>query len=136
MCEYTHVEREKPKRPQLQKIKKMQYSKSSSAPAWFKSDDSKIYASATSGSSPFNEWYEFDDRADAIKLINSAFDSQSFIDHFQAAQGEYYDAEELFSLLTKQFGEDHDFSEVIDDADLSSLTPAGIGEMVEAESRF
>ena len=37
----------------------MHYSQQSSAPEWFQSDKTKIYESATMGSSPFNEWYEF-----------------------------------------------------------------------------
>lgn len=114
----------------------MQYAKQSTAPAWFKSDDTKLYESATSGTSPFNEWYEFDDRADALGLINNAFDSQSFIDRFEYAQGEYYHSEDLHGLLIEQFGKDHDFSEVIDKADLTTLTPANLGEMIDAESRF
>ena len=105
-------------------------------PDWFRSDDSKIYESATSGTSPFNEWYEFDSRKDAIALIDRAFDSQSFVNRFTPGQGEYYDADDLLGVLNEQFGEDHDYDMVIDEADLSNLTPAGLGEMIEAESRL
>ncbi len=114
----------------------MKYAKQESAPEWFRADDSKIYESATSGSSPFNEWYEFDDRADALELISKCFDSQSFVDRFQDAQGEFYESEELHGLLVEQFGQDHDFDEVVDLADLSGLLPSNLGEMIEAESRF
>ena len=52
----------------------MHYSQQSSAPKWFQSDESKIYESATMGSSPFNEWYEFDDRKDAIIALAAGDD--------------------------------------------------------------
>lgn len=105
-------------------------------PEWFGADDSKIYESATAGSSPFNQWYEFDNRAEAIDLISKVFDSQSFVDRFTYAQGEYYYSDQLFPLLAEQFGEDHDFSEVTENADLSSLSTADLSAMIEAESRF
>jgi hypothetical protein len=45
----------------------MKYASQSNKPDWYRSDDTKLYHSATSGSSPFNEWYEFDDRAEALE---------------------------------------------------------------------
>ena len=101
----------------------MQYSQQSNAPEWFKSDDSKIYHSATSGTSPSNEWYEFDDRDDALDLINKAFHSQSFIDRFTEWNGEYYYTDEI-----------------IWDGDsprnLVCCNKADLADMIQAESPF
>ena len=58
----------------------MKYASQSNKPDWYRSDDTKLYYSATSGSSPFNEWYEFDDRSDALDLAAKSFDSQSVVD--------------------------------------------------------
>lgn len=114
----------------------MRYARQSTSPEWFRSDNSKIYHSATSGSSPFNGWYEFDDRADAIEIFRTTFHSQSFHDNFTLAEGEVYDSDELGDLLNEQFGHDHDFSEVIDAADLSGIIPADLGDVINAESKF
>lgn len=108
----------------------MQYSKQSTAPEWFQSDDSKIYHSATSGSSPFNEWYEFDDRKDALELVSSAFNSQSFEDRFTWHDGEIYEYDQFTeeSMKIAESGDDYILKEGAEVADL--------GEMIEAESRF
>ena len=108
----------------------MQYSKSATAPEWFRSDDSKIYASATSGSSPFNEWYEFDDRDDALDHIGKTFHSQSFVDRFSLFDGEIYDYDQ-FTTESIETADDLDGYVLKDDAEVADL-----GEMVEAESRF
>ena len=108
----------------------MQYSKTATAPEWFKSDDSKIYASATSGSSSFNEWYEFDDRADALDLISKTFDSQSFVDRFCWFDGEIYDYDQ-FTPESIETADDVDGYVLKEEAEVADL-----GEMVEAESRF
>lgn len=100
----------------------MQYAQSATAPEWFQSDDSKIYVAATSGSSPFNEWYEFDDRDDALDLIRTTFDSQSFIDGFVEWSGEYYYAEDVTW--------DGDIPRVEKGAE------ADLQDIINAESRF
>ena len=38
----------------------MKYEREPYQPEWYQSDDTKMYYSVTSGSSVFNEWYEFD----------------------------------------------------------------------------
>ena len=68
----------------------MKYASQPNKPDWYRSDDTKLYYSATSGSSPFNEWYEFDDRADALDLVAKSFDSQSVVDCFYFNEGELY----------------------------------------------
>jgi hypothetical protein len=102
----------------------MKYAKQPSAPEWFRSDDSKLYESAQSGSSPFNEWYEFDDREDALDLIAKTFSSQSFIDRFVWFDGDLYEIVQIDAEGSDDF-------KLIDGA-----VVAGLGEMVEAESRF
>jgi len=83
----------------------MRYKQQSSPPEWYDSDDLKIYASATYGTSTSNEWYEFDDRDDALKLFSKCFDSQSFTDSFEWVNGELYDFENI--LYSEDDGE-HD----------------------------
>lgn len=108
----------------------MQYSQSATAPDWYRSDDSKIYTSATAGSSPFNEWYEFDDRADALGFIEETFSSQSFVDRFCWFDDEIYDYDQ-FTPESIKTAEDADGFVLKAGAEVADL-----GEMVEAESRF
>lgn len=107
----------------------MKYKQSTTPPYWFQSDDTKLYRATTSGSSPFNEWYEFKDREDALKLI-ATFDSQSFVDRFVWFQGEIYDYDQ-FTPESMETADDVDGYLLKDDAEV-----ADIGEMIEAESRF
>jgi hypothetical protein len=115
---------------QAPETKIMKYATQSTAPEWFQSEASKIYKSATSGTSPFNEWYEFDDRADALKLIAKAFDSQSFTDRFCWFDGDIYDYDQ-FTPESLETADDIDSYVLKDDAEV-----AGLGEIIEAESRF
>ena len=107
----------------------MEYAQQQTKPDFFNSDDSKLYYSATSGSSQFNEWYEFDDRADAIDFISENFKSQSFLSGHvtfdDSGTVDYYD------------GGDCDWSDV-DGCYVphSGAAPADIADMVAAESRF
>ena len=89
----------------------MNYEQKANKPEWFKSDPRNIYASATAGTSPFNEWYEFKDYKEAIESISSLFKSQSFIDRFTLSD---------------------DGTHYLDEEGLQ----ASIQEMVEAESKF
>ena len=107
----------------------MRYKQSATAPEWFQSDNLKLYASATSGSSPFNQWYEFDDRADAIDLISTTFD-QSFRDGFCWFDGEIYDFDQ-FTPESMQAADDPDGYVLKEGAEVASLD-----EIVQAESRF
>jgi len=101
----------------------MHYSQQSSAPKWFQSDESKIYESATMGSSPFNEWYEFDDRKDAIIAL-AAGNNQSFVDDFEVVGDEIYNTEDV------EWGEFGD--PTVDDG----AEPASLSSIVSAQSRF
>lgn len=68
----------------------MNYESQAHKPDWYESDDTKVYYSATSGSSPFNEWYEFNNRSEALDYIAKLFDSQSVLDRFYFNDGELY----------------------------------------------
>ena len=114
----------------------MKYAQQSNAPEWFNSDDSKLYESATTGTSPFNEWYEFDDMEDAINSIASVFHSESFLAYFEVIDGKLYHNDEVFEAINKQFGEDADWNEVIGELDLSELQEAELKEAIWAESCF
>ena len=59
----------------------LNYKQQESQPVWFKENDDHFYHSVTSGSSPFNEWYEFKTEADALDFALT-FESQSVIDHY------------------------------------------------------
>jgi hypothetical protein len=102
----------------------MHYSQQSSAPEWFQSDKTKIYESATMGSSPFNEWYEFDDRKDAIDCL-AAGNNQSFVDDFEVVGDEIYRNDDL------EWNEDADSLTVTKGA-----KPASLSSIVSAQSRF
>lgn len=116
-----------------------EYARQALKPDWYEAAEDESFGiaiSATSGTSPFNEWYLFQDREQAVEYMAKNFQSQSMLDGFQFAQGEFYDAEDIFAALNEQFGEDHEYSEVIDQADLTSLTPSDLSSLVEAESSF
>jgi len=70
--------------------KTMKYAQQANKPAWYQSNDSKLYFAATSGSSPFNEWYEFDDEKDAIKFISIHHMSLSYLDNMIIHDGALY----------------------------------------------
>jgi len=86
------------------------YHKGSHAPDWFKQTNPHHYA-ITSGTSPFNEYYGFNNDDDVYKLAHS-FTSQSFIDQFV-----YIEDKKAW----------HHFED---------LTLADARSMLEAESRF
>lgn len=71
------------------------YSQQSLKPDWF--DEVKrlggIALCATSGSSPFNEWYGFRDRKQAIQWFTEINHSDSWHESFEARDGEIYDAD-------------------------------------------
>lgn len=108
----------------------MNYEKTATKPKWYESDNNKIYACATSGSSPFNEWYEFDDRGEALEYIARHFDSQTFIDNFVWFNGEVYEYDQ-FEVKSIAEADNVSGYVLLDEAEVAS-----IAEMVEAESRF
>ena len=108
----------------------MRYKQSATAPEWFKSDNLKLYASATSGSSPSNEWYEFDDRCEAIWDSGMTFKSESFMDGFCWFEGEIYDFDQ-FTPESMQAADDPEGYVLKEGAEVASLD-----EIVQAESRF
>jgi len=67
--------------------KTMKYAQQANKPDWYQSDDSKLYFASTSGSSPFNEWYEIRDHDQAVDYIEANFSSQSFIDNMVIHEG-------------------------------------------------
>lgn len=100
------------------------YQQTPSQPDWFHPENG-LTASATSGTSSFNEWYLFKDRVAAIKVISRCFSSQSFIDGFGRVGHEYYHMDDLRPI------ENGEGLVVVGDA-----KPAGINAMVWAESMF
>lgn len=108
----------------------MQYKSQSAAPDWFQSDDSKIYASATMGSSSFNEFYEFDSRKEALDFISKTFSSRSFDEAFCWFEGEIYELDQ-FTPESVETADDIDGYTLKEGAEVATIS-----EMVQAESRF
>lgn len=103
----------------------MRYTQKSNKPEWYNSDDSKLYYSATSGSSPFNEWYEFSDEKQAVDYIRVNFTSQSFLDHMVIHEEEIYYDEDL------KWNDDGEIEDIANGAIKNDLQAA-----VDFESRF
>jgi len=106
----------------------LNYKQQESQPAWFKENDDHFYHSVTSGSSPFNEWYEFESEEDALNFALT-FESQSVIDHFSRVTVEgkerWYDNDDVIYV------DDTEEYTVTPDA-----TPASFADLAQAESRF
>tara|TARA_R100000654_G_scaffold74375_1_gene108603 strand:+ start:109 stop:447 length:339 start_codon:yes stop_codon:yes gene_type:complete len=105
------------------------YHQGSHAPDWFEQSNRYHYA-ITAGTSPFNEYYGFNNDDDVHKLV-WIFKSQSFIDGFVFVDEEeyWYDYE--------------DVNEHLNDDECSvyytakpRTSPADARSMLEAESRF
>jgi len=104
------------------------YAQQSNKPEWFQSNESHIYACATSGSSTFNEWYEFENREQAIAYINNMFSSQSFIDRYTFHNGEFYEYDDCHWVENDDYSGDYIPN---DDAE-----PVSIDELIVVQSRF
>lgn len=99
----------------------MKYERKARKPDWYRSDDTKLYYSATSGSSPFNEWYEFDDKAEAIEH----FADQTETDQFCWIGGEIFHTEDLtYDEISEGF------------IGREKAEPAAIDDLVQSVSRF
>ncbi len=99
----------------------MKYERQPNKPDWYRSDDTKLYHAATAGSSPFNEWYEFDDRAEAVEH----FADQTETDQFCWIGGEIFHLEDL------------SYDEVIEGfVRIKGAKPADLDEVVQSVSRF
>ena len=59
----------------------LNYARQANQPSWFGEDEDHFYHAVTSGTSPWNEWYEFASEEDALDFALT-FESQSVIDHF------------------------------------------------------
>ena len=65
----------------------LNYERQSNQPDWYLREPESFFCAVTSGSSPFNEWYEFESEDDALEFA-LRFESQSVIDHFTRATTE------------------------------------------------
>ena len=88
-----------------------------------------ILESATMGSSPNNEWYAFRDRAAAVSHIRNTFERQAFVDEYTYLDetSEYYRTDDLEATET-----DYEITYTVPEG----IEPAGLGEMIQCESRF
>ena len=101
-------------------MKEFNYAKQAYAPDWYDRHN-PLHVAATSGTSPFNEWYAFQSEQDAHDIAGS-FKSQSFLDEFVNIKGRFYHTEDVMWDR--------------DDTPLSEKTPACLQSMVDAESAF
>lgn len=108
------------------------YARQATAPEWFElaQKEGYITACATSGTSPFNEWYAFKDRAQAIRMIDMQFNSQTLVDNFVKIGDEYYDYDQIDPKSMETADDAEDF------ALIEGAKPADLQSMVWAESRF
>lgn len=98
------------------------YAQQSRQPDWFDPNNA-LHVSATSGSSPFNEWYAFESRRQAVADLSGAA-NQSYVDNFVELDGEIYHTDDV------------DFDEFGNSAIRPSARPADLAEIVRAQSRF
>ncbi len=99
----------------------MIYARQAYKPDWYQSDDTKLYYAATSGSSPFNQWYEFDDRSEAVERLADEIKLESFC----WLGGEIFHTEDL------------EYDEVIEGfVRIKGANPADLDEVVQSVSRF
>ena len=108
----------------------LKYNQQANEPEWFNKNEDHFYHAVTSGSSLFNEWYEFESEEDALEFALYLFKSQSVIDHFTRATAE--DGRERW------FHNDDvsSFDEVDGYTVKKGATPASFADLAQAESRF
>ena len=106
----------------------MNYAQQSNQPEWYNKQDDHFYNAVTSGSSPFNEWYEFASEKEALDFALT-FESQSVIDHFTRVTVDGADRwfcnEDIAS-----------FDELDGYTVEEGAKPASFGDLAQAESRF
>ena len=108
-------------------MKEFNYARQSHAPDWYDRLN-PLHVAATSGTSPFNEWYAFQSEQDAHDIAGS-FKSQSFIDEFvlvgEGSTSKFYHVDDVTM--------DDDLCDVTAN---SGTIPACLQSMVDAESAF
>ena len=117
-------------------MKEFNYARQSHAPDWYDRLN-PLHVAATSGTSPSNEWYGFQNEQDAHDLACS-FKSQSFIDEFvlvgEGSTAKFYHVDDVT--------DDGDEHGLVNPVPLRSwisgkmTTPACLQSMVDAESAF
>ena len=107
-------------------MKEYNYAKQAHAPDWYDRTN-YLHVCATSGTSPFNEWYAFQSEQDAHDIA-CGFNSQSFIDAFvlvgEGSTAKFYHMEDVT---------------MDDDCEATAnpgTTPACLQSMGDAESAF
>ena len=110
----------------------LNYKQQASEPTWFNQNDDHYYHSVTSGSSPFNEWYEFATEDDALEFALT-FESQSVVDHYCRVT---VDGKERWYQISDVVHVCHDKQPLTPLLRNSSAIPASFADLAEAESRF
>ena len=120
--------------------KLLNYARQSNQPEWFwgcvfNQSFGHFFHAVTSGSSPFNEWYEFESEEDALEFALT-FESQSVIDQFSRVTVEgkerWYHNDEvgIGSNPYASFDEEEGY------AVQQGSKPASFADLAQAESPF
>ena len=109
-------------------MKLLNYKQQESPPAWFNQNGDHYYHSVTSGSSPWNEWYEFESEADALNFALT-FESQSVLDYFSRVS---VDGEERWYSHDRPDGSNVGCLPIA----AYENRPASFADLAQAESRF
>ena len=109
----------------------LNYKQQENQPAWFNENEDHFYHSVTSGSSPFNEWYEFETEDDALGFALT-FEGQSVIDHYCRVTVDGKDRWYELDDVTFADPQSIDTYAVPNEG----ATPASFADLSQAESRF
>jgi len=112
----------------------LNYKQQANEPTWFKENEDHFYHSVTSGSSPFNEWYEFETEDDALGFALT-FESQSVIDHYARVSSERL-PDRWYELDDVEFLPSEVCSVSLVAVPIEKATPASFADLAQAESRF
>ncbi len=110
----------------------LNYKQQETQPVWFNENEDHFYHSVTSGSSQWNEWYEFETESDALDFALT-FESQGMIDHYCRVSTEE-GKDRWYELDDVTFADPQN----IDTYAVSNegATPASFADLAQAESRF
>tara|TARA_R100000664_G_C2692738_1_gene96175 strand:- start:151 stop:504 length:354 start_codon:yes stop_codon:yes gene_type:complete len=113
----------------------LNYARQSHQPEWFEENWDHFYHAVTSGTSPSNEWYEFESEEDALEFALT-FESQSVIDQFsRVTVGEkerWYHNDEVGIGSNPYASSDEEEGYAVQ----QGSKPASFADLAQAESPF
>lgn len=113
----------------------LNYRRQANQPDWFGEDEDHFYHAVTSGTSPSNEWYEFENYRAALEFALT-FESQSVIDQFtRVTVGEkerWYHNDDVGIGSNPYASSDEEEGYAVQ----QGSKPASFADLAQAESRF